>query len=400
MIFWFLALLIGTLVGMDADAGTARKAEGGEVGQVFGCLPGSPLQKGATRYTMTPSEISRWTRSDLGSVSGDSVSAAANGDLVVDVGTADGTGIQYQLLSAPYTPQDGDVAEFEFRFKVDDNDGGTIFFGLIDEDTTILDPVGANKTFQNGIYNSSYDGTGGGNDSDWGGVIGGSILLKVHGDVIGDGFARLGVRVSATDVSDSTTHYGEWYVNGERLGGSFQDAVFPTATLYPSVVMLRSNSAPGDSIYTLSDVCVATGQGTFASTDASGSRPRYEGAQLGTFYPEERCVIVDSPVDASDRYIRFTAAADTEIVRAWCLAEGGGSIGGVNVQSCGVSGGSCSSLFGADFTCSDVISASAQLIPPTPVTAARWLRLIMGVPSGTVDTLTVCVHSQELLDTQ
>lgn len=395
-----LSLLVSALAfAASADVVFKRGVE--EVQNLTnGCLPGSPLDAAdATRYTMTPGEISRWTRSDLGSISGDSVTAAANGDLVVDVGTADGTGIQYQLLSAPYTPQDGDVMEFEWRFKVDDNASGTILFGMIDQDTTILNPSTAVKTFQNGVYNSAYDTTGGGGDSDFGGTIGGTLFQKVFGDIIGDGFIRLGVRVSATDISDTDTHYAEWYVNGERLGGTFQDGVFPSATLYPSVVFLRADSAPGDAIYTVSDVCVATGKGTFASTESGSSRPRYELAQLGTHYPTSRCVRVESPVDASDQYIRYTATADVEVVRAWCLAEGGGSID-ANVQDCNVNGASCSNLFGSDFTCSSTIGASSQLIPPTDVTAARWLRLIMGAPSGTVDTLTVCVETQEVIDLQ
>ena len=102
-----------------------------------------------------------------------------------------------------------------------------------------------------------------------------------------------------------------------------------------------------------------------------------------------RCIVIESPVDA-DNLLFFSTEVAMTVVGIDCLVNAATSVP-ITVQECDANGGTCSAVEAA-ITCGTTNSTEAAGIDNPSIDAGDWVRIDVGVPSGTPGHVAVCVR--------
>lgn len=102
-----------------------------------------------------------------------------------------------------------------------------------------------------------------------------------------------------------------------------------------------------------------------------------------------KCLIIETPVDA-DNLLFFRAEEALTVTAIDCLVNAATSVP-ITVQECDANGGTCVAIEAA-ITCGTTNSTEAAGIDNATVDAGDWLRIDVGVPSGTPGHVAVCIN--------
>ena len=111
-----------------------------------------------------------------------------------------------------------------------------------------------------------------------------------------------------------------------------------------------------------------------------------QSVHVGTY---TKCMVIESPVDA-DNLLFFRAENALTVTGIDCLVNAATSVP-IIVQECNANGASCTTVEAA-ITCGTTNSTEAAGIDASAIEAGNWLRIDVGVPSGTPGQVAVCVN--------
>lgn len=103
-------------------------------------------------------------------------------------------------------------------------------------------------------------------------------------------------------------------------------------------------------------------------------------------------VTITAPTDADDLII-FRAARATTLTSVLCIAEGTTQSISLDIQECDSDGASCATVLSSAVTCDG--GSDAATISDTALASTGTLRMVLGAPSGTVDSLFVDIQATQ-----
>jgi hypothetical protein len=107
----------------------------------------------------------------------------------------------------------------------------------------------------------------------------------------------------------------------------------------------------------------------------------------------ERCITINDPVDADNDVFAFQADVALTVTRFYCIVVGGTSMT-ANIKQCTSAGASCTTTFtvpASNITC-DSDGAEQTAFSNGAVDANDWLSWGLGVVTGSVEWVTMCVR--------
>lgn len=200
-----------------------------------------------------------WVALSVGSPAAQSVAISAalpNGQLVVDAGTANSTGVTAQLvgsssdlvgggggefLALDDNSMDGKLFAWEARFRVDNASNGAVVLGLMETDVTPVSTAGAVTTDNALVFVMADGGALTAHAERATNVTTASTGLTVANNT----WVQVGMRCYHSDVSSATaTNWADVYVNGAfvtRLQ-STTNGVIPNVGLSPIFAAVNDGS--------------------------------------------------------------------------------------------------------------------------------------------------------------
>lgn len=203
-----------------------------------------------------------------------------------------------------------------------------------------------------------------------------------------------GVVVSRTDCSSETSggcidSTGNLYVwNGSQMGfvgpiasadlDLAQESIFVgnlsgKAAAVPLVKDLSSEPGSDGSAPSALAVYTEIHDHTTSSTPHAGHLPFLQSRTIS------------DPADADDHYW-FKAPAALTLSSFDCIADGSSPSIAVDVQECDAAGSNCSSILSSAVTANG--GNDAGTISDTSIASGAWVKVLLGVPSGTVSSIT------------